>query len=54
MTVGAENTSETDEISFIFYDEKYGWYKITNINVLLNNEEIPFYNVVERTKMQLR
>ena len=54
LTVGAKNTSETDEISFVFYDENYGWYKITNINVLLNNEEIPFYNVGERTKIQLR
>lgn len=54
LTVGPENTPETDEISFVFFDENYGWYKITNINVFLNNEEIPFSSVGERTKMQLR
>ena len=54
LTVGPENTPETDEISFVFFDENYGWYKITNINVFLNNEEIPFSSVGEITQMQLR
>lgn len=54
LTVGPENSHETDEISFVFYDENYGWYKITNIYVFLNNEEIPFSKVDTQPKMRLR
>jgi hypothetical protein len=53
LTVGPENKHETDEISFVFYDENYGWFKITNINVFINGEEIPFQKVGERPKMRL-
>lgn len=53
LTVGSENFADTDEISFIFYDENNGWYKITNINVFINNEEKPLQKVNNRPKMKL-
>ena len=53
LTVGPENTSETDEISFVFYDENGGWYKITNITVFLNNQEVPFKRGENKPKMSL-
>ena len=53
LTVGLDNTAETDEISFVFYDVNHGWYKITNITVLLNGHEIPFKSEEERPKMRL-
>ena len=28
LTVGPKNTVYSDEISFVFWDEIYGWYKI--------------------------
>ncbi|MCR4581694.1 MAG: hypothetical protein K5666_04200 [Bacilli bacterium] len=53
LTVGPENTHESDEISFVFYDEHNGWYKITNIYVLLDDKEIPFTEVNGRPKMKI-
>ena len=53
LTVGPENISETDEISFVFYDENNGWFKITNISVYLNDEEIPFQKVGNRPKTRI-
>lgn len=53
LTVGPENTAETDEISFVFYDENNGWYKITNITVFLNNQEVPFKREQQKPKMRL-
>ena len=53
LTVGPENTAETDEISFAFYDENGGWYKITNITVFLNNQEVPFMREGQKPKMSL-
>ena len=53
LTVGPENTTETDEISFVFYDENGGWYKITNITVFLNNQEVPFKREGQKPKMSL-
>ena len=53
LTVRPENTSETDEISFVFYDENGGWYKITNITVFLNNQEVSFKREENKPKMSL-
>ena len=53
LTVGPENTHETDEISFVFYDTNNGWYKITNITVFLNGQEVPFKREQEKPKMSL-
>lgn len=53
LTVGSENLSDTDEISFVFYEDNNEWYKITNINVFLNNEEIPFQKIEDRPKTKL-
>ena len=50
---GPENIAETDEISFVFYDENNGWYKITNITVFLNNQEMPFKREQKKPKMSL-
>ena len=53
LTVGEENTGETDEISFVFYDENFGWHKITNITVFLNNQEVSFKREEQKNKMSL-
>lgn len=53
LTVGPENTADSDEISFVFWDENNGWYKITNITACLNNEEIPFKRTGEKPQMRL-
>ncbi len=53
LTVGPNNTSETDEISFVFYDEKNGWYKITTITFYLDGQEVPFKREQERTQICL-
>lgn len=53
LTVGEENTGETDEISFVFYDENFGWHKITNITVFLNNQEVSFKREKQKNKMSL-
>ena len=53
LTVGEENTGETDEISFVFYDENFGWHKITNITVFLNNQEVSFKREGQKNKMSL-
>ncbi len=54
LTVSPENIFENDEISFVFYDEnKNDWYKITNITVLTNNQEIPLNKKSNRSVMQL-
>ena len=53
LTVGPENTSETDEISFVFYDENYGWFKISNISVFLNDKEEPLKKEHGKTKIKL-
>lgn len=45
--------SSEDEISFVFWDENNGWYKITNITACLNNEEIPFKRTGEKPQMRL-
>ena len=43
LTVSPLNIGTDDEISFVYYDEKSNnFYKITNITVLNNNEEITF------------
>ena len=52
LTVGPENISETDEISFVFYDDNNGWYKITNIMVYVDNQEIPFVREEQKPKMR--
>ena len=41
LTVGPKNTVYSDEISFVFWDEIYGLYKIAKKleNLLLNVEE---------------
>lgn len=49
LTVSPENMSEKDEISFIFFDENnQTYYKITNINVFINNHEVPFNRISNR------
>ena len=53
LTVGEENIGETDEISFVFYDENFGWYKITNITVFLNNQEVSLKREEQKNKMSL-
>ena len=43
LTVDPSNIGKEDEISFIYYDENAkNFYKITNISVLNDNNEIPF------------
>ena len=53
LTVGEENIGETDEISFVFYDENFGWHKITNITVFLNNQEVSLKREEQKNKMSL-
>jgi hypothetical protein len=54
LTVSSENLPEKDEISFVFYDENHQkYYKLTNINVLMNKQEIPFNKVNNRPVMDL-
>ena len=53
LTVGEENTGETDQISFVFYDENFGWYKITNITVFLNNQEVSLKREDQKPTMSL-
>ena len=53
LTVGEKNTGETDEISFVFFDENFGWHKITNITVFLNNQEVSFKREGQKNKMSL-
>ncbi len=53
LTVGPENIQEMDEISFVFYDKNGRWYKITNIAVRLNNQEVPFKREEQKPKMSL-
>ena len=53
LTVGPENNFETDEISFVFWDEKNGWYKITNITAYLNGAEVPLKINEGRSKIML-
>lgn len=52
LTVSPENKSELDEISFVFYDEKYGWHKITNISAYINEQEVSF--TIENSKPKMR
>ncbi len=51
LTVGPDNKPGTDEISFVFYDKKYGWYKITNISVYIDGTERPFNKVNDRPRI---
>ena len=53
LTVSPDNDAENDEISFAYYDKNHGWYKITNISVFLNNQEVPFKREEQRPKMRL-
>lgn len=54
LTVSPSNFFDNDEISFVFYDDNVNeWYKITNITVLINNQEIPFKKIGNRPTMQL-
>ncbi len=53
LTVGVDNKPESDEISFVFYDDNYGWYKITNIYVLRDKELVPFSKVNNRPQMSI-
>lgn len=54
LTVSPENTADSDEISFVFWDENNGWYKITNITAYLNNKEISFERSAGKPKMRLQ
>ena len=54
LTVGPENISDTDEISFVYYSEENGWYKITNIRVFMNEEEVPFTREADRPRMRMQ
>ena len=42
LSVSPENLQQNDEISFVYYDENGHWYKITNVNVFLEQMEVPF------------
>ena len=54
LTVSPENIFENDEISFVFYDENNNdWYKITNITIFTDNQEISFNKRGNRPVMQL-
>ena len=54
LTVSPENIFDNDEISFVFYDDSIDdWYKITNISVFINDQEIPFTKKGNRPTMQL-
>ena len=54
LTVSPENIFDNDEISFVFYDDSIDdWYKITNISVFINGQEIPFTKMGNRPTMQL-
>lgn len=46
LTVGGENTAETDDISFLQYDSRTGkMYQIPNIFVVIDGKEIPLERV---------
>lgn len=46
LTVSGENTAETDDISFVQYDEKTGkMYHIPNIFVVIDGKEVPLERV---------
>lgn len=54
LTVSPENFFDNDEISFIFYDDSIDeWYKITNVTVFTNNQEVPLKKDEGRPKMKL-
>ena len=46
LTVGGENTAETDDISFLQYDSRTRkMYQIPNIFVVIDGKEIPLERV---------